>query len=515
MNSPGFPPRRLTIRLWKGVVALGLPVLAHAEPRLVAGAPSGGNIPLIWSSTPGRIYRVQTSDSLQTWSALPPAVETLQPLLASSTTMSLSAPAAGPRGFYRVSEDLYIDPPWADAKPLRTIFLSYNSTQTALVNGATLRTAMLALIPGDQLVIAPGTYSISSLTDLVLNGTAQNPIRIVAGSGGSVVITRPDANQNVLNIGTAANASYLSLEGLEITGGSSGLRFGTCSNVRVDRCKIHHTGNDGIQANSRPIEKAYFTRNQIHDIGAPDAGGAGIYLGGVSTVAKQSVIAMNRIARANGSSLGYGIFVRDGSWGNLIAGNVVEDCELPGITVFGTAGNPVNVVEHNVCLPGDDYGLHVQKECIVRNNVVFGGEVGAFASIPLSGQNPTKMTVVNNTFIAEWRAVRLGSWSAGTDNLFANNACYSQTADAIFLAGSAGATVFSGLVTFGTRPSGVSSIPGTGLGDFTNVTWNGASHDVTPTATSPLRGAATASHASMLDLGYRLRTAPHVTGASR
>jgi len=133
------------------VVVCGWTGEAMAQPLLVAGVPTGGQLPLSWTTVQGRLYRVETSDALATWAPLAAPQSLVNPLVGTGGPMSLSMPMAGPRGFYRVVESKYVDPAWADVKPLRVLTLNYDGSVNEEANGARLRTAMLALMPGDHL----------------------------------------------------------------------------------------------------------------------------------------------------------------------------------------------------------------------------------------------------------------------------------------------------------------------------------------------------------------------------
>ena len=141
-------------------------------------------------------------------------------------------------------------PDWAGITPKRVI-------RHKTADGESLVKAVAVLQPGDQFVIAAGTYSVGRLWDIRVSGTAEAPIWIVADQGAKVVITRPDARQNVLNIGQGGHVQYLCLRGLEITGGSHGLRLGHCSEVWIDQCHIHHTGEVCLSANSASTRRLF------------------------------------------------------------------------------------------------------------------------------------------------------------------------------------------------------------------------------------------------------------------
>src|SRR6185436_7029207 len=99
--------------------------------------------------------------------------------------------------------------------------ITYDSQQSATANGARLYAALGALTPGRALAIGPGTWSISSRLDLSGTGSAQAPYFVIAANPAQrPVITRPDANQNAVNVGSNAEARFWVLRDLEFTGGS-------------------------------------------------------------------------------------------------------------------------------------------------------------------------------------------------------------------------------------------------------------------------------------------------------
>ena len=132
-------------------------------------------------------------------------------------------------------DDARYAPAWAGVAPKRVI-------PHPASDGDSLVKAIAGLQPGDQLVIAAGTYHVERMWDIRVSGTAEAPIWIVAAEGAQVVLTRSDDRQNVVNIGQGGAVEYLCLRGVEITGGSNGLRLGRCREVWIDQCHIHHTG---------------------------------------------------------------------------------------------------------------------------------------------------------------------------------------------------------------------------------------------------------------------------------
>lgn len=148
------------------------------------------------------------------------------------------------------------------------------------------------LQPGDEVVLASGTYVTADDATLTLGhvGTADQPIIIRAAAGATPVITRNTfgaysdyyfLQHNTINI---RGAQYLTLRGLEITGGNWGIRIGSktnglnvttdhpmgdilrpARNITVEYCNIHHTYNTAISANfpGDMYEQLIFRHNEI------------------------------------------------------------------------------------------------------------------------------------------------------------------------------------------------------------------------------------------------------------
>ncbi|RFC49304.1 MAG: Right handed beta helix region [Verrucomicrobia bacterium] len=365
-------------------------------------------------------------------------------------------------------------PAWADAVPKR-ILKHTDTGEDALAK------AVAALQPGDQLVVAAGTYLLGRRWEISVSGTAEAPIWIVAEEGAKVVLTRADANQNVMNIGSAAPVHHLCVRGVEITGGSHGLRLGQCSEVWIDRCHIHHTGAVCLSANSANSNRLFLTRNHLHDGGGH---GEGMYLGANNGefIMSESVIALNHIHDCKGSQ-GDGIEVKQGSWGNLIAENDVHDTQYPCITVYGTAGKPVNIIERNLCRRSADSAMQVQGEAIVRNNVLISGKGSGFVSTDHQGKS-LNLQVLHNTIINTGDAFKGGSWNGREGMILANNILYSRDRSAINFPNGREGVILAGNIVLGDSPKQGASA-GRGLEDFVGLSWDGAQYDAKPVPTAP------------------------------
>lgn len=172
-------------------------------------------------------------------------------------------------------------PSWSTVAATRVKPFTYAGSLTDQQKGARLADTIAHLQPGDRLEIGAGTYSVNRWWNVVLHGTAQRPIWIVAAAGAAPVITRPDANQNVMNVAASASDSttFVCMRGLVFTGGSEMLRLYHCANVWIDSCTLHDGGGAALTTNTANTEYIYLTRNHIYNPGPPGETDEGMYLG--------------------------------------------------------------------------------------------------------------------------------------------------------------------------------------------------------------------------------------------
>jgi hypothetical protein len=382
-------------------------------------------------------------------------------------------------------------PAWSGAPARRVVPLVHDAGQSASANGARLHAAMQALQPGDALVVGAGRWSLEARVDLGLRGSASAPIRILAAPGARPVLTRSDAAQNVINLGDWQSARFLALRGFEVTGGSHGLRIYEAEDLWIDGCLVHHVGESGITANSGDTARVYLSANEVHSTGGS---GEGLYLGangGLYTM-RDSVIARNHVHDTRlGTTQGDGIELKQGSYGNLIAENLVRQTRYPCILVYGTGGRARNRIEGNVCIGSLDVVMQVQGEAYVRNNLLLDGTYG-FVSRDHQGV-VSQLEVVHNTIVNRGTGAYLRNWDSKPGMVFANNAVYSRDAFAVEFASGSRGVQCAGNVHLGgllSPPGGF--VPGSSLADFQGLSWTASAIDARPSAGSALldRGAA-------------------------
>jgi hypothetical protein len=433
-------------------------------------------------------------------------------LAALAVALAVAAPrAAAQSGFAAgpaASLPKEFTPAWAQVAARRLVDLALDPRRSPAERGAELAKRFAALQPGDELRLHGGSYLLPGTVTLDLRGVPGAPIRITAAAGEHVVLTRADASQNVVNLGSLSGppSSYVILSGLEITGGSQGLRLLGCHHVWIDRCHIHHTAEAALTANSRNTSALVITRNEIHHTAGT---GEGMYLGANHGVFATSgaLVALNHVHHTGGSQ-GDGIELKQGSWGNRIVGNHVHHTPYPAILVYGTGGRAINIVERNLCHDSGENLLQVQGEALVANNLLLRGLIGIHSH---DHQGKTRdLRVVHNTIITSGPGTDFASWNGRPGMVFANNVVYSLTGPSLsFPGGSAGVTL-AGNVVLGPVGSGVTGgfVAGRGLSDFTRADWRAGDVDATPAPGSALRGAADGAFGVKDDLRGHARRPP-------
>jgi hypothetical protein len=272
-----------------------------------------------------------------------------------------------------------------------------------VLNGDRLR-------PGDEVVLANGVYRDARRLVMGHRGTAEQPIVIRAAERGRAVLHRPDARQNTINM---VGAQYLILRGLEITGGSTGIRLmksdsHPCKFVTIEEMHIHHVGGPAVTANSpgNAYEGLAFRRNHIHHTSGH---GEGFYLGtnnnpdgSTAGYMFNSVVEGNYIHDLNGPhvSQGDGIEIKDGSYNNIVCDNVIHDTNYPGVIVYGTDGNAPNLVQRNVIWNSGDHGIQAAAEAIIRNNLVFNNRADGIHSHAHQSALVGGLRIVHNTVVS-------------------------------------------------------------------------------------------------------------------
>ena len=105
-----------------------------------------------------------------------------------------------PQPFWRRGEEPTYAPAWYANRSKVTHEISQRATETSRDAGLRLYAALQRLTAGDHLLIRAGTYNVDRWLSIRARGTEQKPIVIRGAPGETVIITRPDAEKNVIDI---------------------------------------------------------------------------------------------------------------------------------------------------------------------------------------------------------------------------------------------------------------------------------------------------------------------------
>ncbi len=386
-----------------------------------------------------------------------------------------------------------------------------------------------SLQPGDRLVLRSGTYSqVCRRRISDRHGTAEHPIVITSAPGETAVLTRPEGPghqyaQNDLEVG---DSSYLVIRGLELRGGSTGLRFvGTNRNIVLEDNEIHDLANNAIAMNSGDTEGFIIRRNHIHHTGllARSAGtteGEGMYVGchDGDCIASNHLIEGNYIHHLRGTSAGGndGIEIKVGSYGIVVRNNVIHHTDIgtryPCIFVYG-GGAARNVVEGNAMWNCGE-AIQVVSDATIRNNIISGSDVGVTSAPHERVKEMKNVAIVNNTIYGHRECLHL-RWETARDMVLANNAVYCPEAKALEATGLDGPStaIRSNFMQGGLGGGVIDGVRFVAGGPAESAFRGPAALDFWPRVNSPLMGRAAGRFVPEMDFNGSRRVQPYDVGA--
>lgn len=233
---------------------------------------------------------------------------------------------------------------------LLSSYLFADAVQYSVTPTNNWQTTLQGLKAGDTLTFTAGTYTATGKLAVTFAGTAAAPI-IVQGLAGAV-ITRPNANQNLMDIQAG---SYFTIQNLEFIGGSKGLRFGetgAITNAIIQGNSVHGTATTAITFNDvgKTYDKISILKNEIYDTGSEES--ECLYMGcNRNTCAVTNSLIEGNFCHdtleATSGSLGSGIQVKTGSNNNIIRNNVMVDVRGPGVLIYDDYDLGPNIVTGN------------------------------------------------------------------------------------------------------------------------------------------------------------------------
>lgn len=314
-------------------------------------------------------------------------------------------------------------PKWWEKRGKRVLRYEYFEGESREENANKLKILISKLIPGDMLLISPGVYSFQTRLDLKLIGTEEFPI-VIQGEGTGVVFTRNDESENVINV---KDSQFAGIGCIEVTGGSSGVRIQSASNLMIYNSTIHDVGNVGIALNSHDTSAIYIVDNEIF---GTRGHGEGIYAGSHDGASQTngSFFVGNYIhdLASDPDSQGDGIEIKNRSYNNTVKWNYISETRYPGITIY-TAGehtkDPNKIIE-NVVVDSMDSGIQATGDALIQNNWISGKMTG-ISSKPFGNLQPRNLSILGNTVLTDTHCIKAKDWYR-SDILVVNNFMFSK-----------------------------------------------------------------------------------------
>ena len=289
--------------------------------------------------------------------------------------------------------------------------------------GDSFEAAVEDLSPGDTLIVHEGTFTDTGRISIGVKGTATSPVTIQAADGEQRPLISRLAGASAQNTINIEGAEHLTIKGLEISSnGGDGVNLsGNPSHIVLEDLVIHDV-SVGVNLRS---DMHHITVRSNHIYATNDTG-EGMYVGcnHAACVVSNSTFERNWIHDTHAATQGDGIEIKKGSHSNLIRDNVIHDTNYPCILLYGTEGNPRNVVEGNVMWNCGDSGIQAAADSIIRNNIILESPDNGFNSQSHQGVTPANLEFLHNTVIGGNPCLRINAWDDQPGLVFANNAVY-------------------------------------------------------------------------------------------
>lgn len=210
----------------------------------------------------------------------------------------------------------------------------YSPTRIVNVSTATqLKAALLNATPGDDIVLADGTYTGKFVIAANTNGTSNNPITL-RGSRNAVLDGNDVTSGYVLHV----QSSYWNIKGFTIKNGNKGIMTDGVKHVLIDGLTITNIGQEGIHL--RTFSSNNIIQNcEISYTGVVTADyGEGIYIGtaksnwasvtnGAIDNCDSNKVLNNKIGPYVAAEC---IDIKEGTTGGLISGNTFDGQGIQG-----------------------------------------------------------------------------------------------------------------------------------------------------------------------------------------
>jgi endoglucanase len=300
---------------------------------------------------------------------------------------------------------------------------------TRIVNCNTVDQITAALADaraGDEIIIAPGTYSSSKKTKdgigkfsyfaCLADGTASNPIVLRGANSSSIPILRVIAGSEYSSPVMSITGDHWILKDIELSYGNKGIFLDTANNCQLINVNVKNIGDEGIHFRSGSSNNL-LKNCRISNVGVKQPGfGEAIYIGSDQ---KQHGI-YNPSCNNNtveGCTIGpdvraEGIDVKEGTLNTIIRNNTFSGSGISGENsadafvdtkggLIFIYGNTFNIDGSNVIASGIDFQQRRgdksgNRIAIFNNTFNLGSKSGVIPTARKKGGDPSEIHVWNN-----------------------------------------------------------------------------------------------------------------------
>ena len=291
------------------------------------------------------------------------------------------------------------------------------------------------LQPGDSLTFTPGTYTIDSVWEWSLSGTAGSPISIKAQDG-AVLSISTSASAGI----SLTNSTWVRFDGLTIQGATgwgdgsasfSGVYIEAGEDISLQNMSISNIPGTAVRVTGES-ERVSVQDSKISNI----KGGSAIEMGcsDVSCWSENARISHNWIYNISGENE-HAIHLHHGSQGAYLTDNVIYSIEAGAIYLGSNENGSMNVADANAVW-NSRYGIMIRGAAKLNNNLVFNtSDVGIHIDDP-DRDSYDQIIISFNSIVntGNW-GIWADDWFSVEGNVIANNAICSPVGKAVKLVG--------------------------------------------------------------------------------